>query len=161
METEQLLGFEAAIESLLLEAIPLSEAMGIQVEEASSARVILRAPLANNINHKQTAFGGSLHAVATLACWSLLHVNLVELLKEHVHIVIASSEIEYLQPVTADFCAEASLPDKQEWEYFLKTLERRKKARVQLRATISLGGSACVTYEGSFVAIRVADNASL
>ena len=54
------------LEKYLHKHIPISSAMGVKVDVASSERVVLSAPFLNNINHKQTVFGGSLHAVATL-----------------------------------------------------------------------------------------------
>lgn len=145
---------EFMLEDYLWEHIPISSAMGVKVNIASLEKVILEAPLTNNINHKKTVFGGSLHAVATLSCWCLLYINLLELLKESVQIVISSSKIEYLAPVTKDFSAECCQPDKQVWEYFLKTLNKKSKARVCLQAKIFQEEHLCVDYSGTFVAIK-------
>jgi thioesterase domain-containing protein len=60
----------------LHEHIPLSRAMGVEVVEATWDGVSLRAPLAPNINHRETVFGGSASAVAILAAWALLYVRL-------------------------------------------------------------------------------------
>lgn len=143
---------KTALEHYLRQHIPLSEAMGVRVKSCSSSHIILSAPFENNINHKKTVFGGSLHAVATLACWSLLHVNLSDF--EHVQIVIASSEISYLAPVNTDFKAECSMPDRSDWEKFQKTLQRKGKARIKLRATVVQSSKLCVDYHGVFVAVR-------
>lgn len=56
-----------ALEQYLHDHIPLSKAMQVSVLEASQERVILMAPLAPNINHTESVFGGSASAVATLA----------------------------------------------------------------------------------------------
>lgn len=137
------------LESYLLQHIPISAAMGVKVESASNEQVILSAPFFNNINHKNTVFGGSLHAVATLACWSLLHVNL-----SGAQIVIASSEICYKAPVAADFKAECRMPDLLEWERFQKILQKKGKARIKLNAKIFQGSQLGVDYSGQFVAIQ-------
>jgi len=141
------------LEEYLWKHIPISSAMGISVQIANSEHVILSAPFANNINHKQTVFGGSLHAVATLACWSLLHLNLTELFKEPIQIVIASSNVEYLAPVSLDFQAECCRPQQEAWEYFLKMLRKKRKARLDLKAQIVQDNRLCVDYSGAFVAI--------
>src|ERR1700744_1244487 len=104
----------AILEDYLLQHIPISAAIGIKVASASTQKVILSAPFLNNINHKNTVFGGSLHAVATLACWSLLHMNLLGLSEKKFQIVIASSEVLYTAPVISDFKAECSTPDSLE-----------------------------------------------
>lgn len=139
------------LENYLWEQIPISRAMGVKVNRVSSEKVVLEASFAENINHKKTVFGGSLHAVATLSCWTLLHLALEG---ESVEIVIANSEIKYLAPVSKDFKAECSHPDKKEWDFFLKTLHKKGKARVVLKAKIFQDDKLCVDYSGTFAAIR-------
>lgn len=142
------------LEKYLLQHIPISAAMGVRVELASPQQVILSAPLSNNINHKNTAFGGSLHSVATLACWSLLHVNLIDLCDEHFQIVIASSEISYKAPVISDFKAECSIPDLSDWERFLKIFRKKGIGRIKLTSKIFQDSQLCVDYAGVFVAMK-------
>jgi len=143
---------EKQLEKYLYQNIPLSSAMGVKVEEASRHKIILRAPLANNINHKKTVFGGSLHSVATLACWSLLHVNLMDM--ADVQIVIAKSEVNFYAPVINDFTVESLLPESPIWERFLKTFRSKGKAPVHLLAQISSPTQTCVAYHGVFFALQ-------
>lgn len=142
------------LENYLWEQIPISRAMGVKVNMASPEKVILEASFAPNINHKKTVFGGSLHALATLSCWTLLHL---ELQGEPVDIVIANSEIKYLAPVSQDFKAVCFHPDKKEWDFFLKMLLKKGKARVVLKAKIFQDDKLCVDYSGTFAAIRSAN----
>lgn len=142
------------LQAYLNEHIPITQAMGIQVEAASLEKIILSAPILNNINHKKTVFGGSLHAAATLACWSLLHVNLEKLSDHHFEIVITKSEVDFLAPVDADFQIECSLPEKESWARFIKMLFSKGKARISLSASIHHKGKLCVDYRGTFAAIR-------
>lgn len=143
------------LENYLHEHIPISSAMGVRVFSDSHQQIILSASFAPNINHKKTVFGGSLHAVSTLACWSLLHINLVETYGANVQIVIASSEIDYRSPVNSDFKAECTKPDSIEWERFRKILEKKGKARIKLCARIFHGGQLAVEYSGVFVALKI------
>ena len=113
---------EHEIETYLYENIPITKAMGIHVEHASAHKVVLFAPFANNINHKKTVFGGSLHAVATLACWTLIYVKLKQANLKHCQIVITSSEVAYQAPVDADFRAVCAIPEEAVWQRFIKTL---------------------------------------
>ena len=55
------------LEEYLRERIPLSRAMAVEVRAADATGVELYAPLAPNINHRDTVFGGSASAVAILA----------------------------------------------------------------------------------------------
>ena len=75
----------------LHEHIPLTAAMGVRVLEARPERVRLRAPLGPNLNHRATAFGGSLSGLGILAGWCVMHVRLRPELPE-ARLVIARSE---------------------------------------------------------------------
>ncbi|MDF2577307.1 MAG: hypothetical protein K0S74_791 [Chlamydiales bacterium] len=140
------------LELYLHKNIPLSTALGVEVSHISMEKLILRAPIGPNLNHKKTAFGGSLHAVTTLACWSLLYYWLY-LEKLSCEIVISHSEIDYLQPIKEDFCAECHAPKSADWAKFVHCLNRKGKARIQLAATIQQQEKLAVDYIGSFVAI--------
>ena len=82
--------------------------MGIRVASFDGASLILDAPLDPNLNHKSTAFGGSLYSIAVLCGWGLLHLKLAEA-RLHKHIVIQESNIRYLHPVVQDLHAECRL----------------------------------------------------
>lgn len=142
---------EKIIEAYLHEHIPLSKAMGISVKYASENKIILRAPLAPNINHKHTVFGGSLHAVATLACWSLLYANLKEI--KQAQLVITKSDVSYLAPVQGDFEAVCLLPEDGSWERFLKIFQAKGKSRINLTASILYDNRQAVDYRGTFAAL--------
>ncbi|WP_020400832.1 YiiD C-terminal domain-containing protein [Kordiimonas gwangyangensis] len=142
-----------AVEDYLHSHIPISKAMGVTAVHASDNRVVLRAPLDLNINHKSTAFGGSLQALATLSCWTLLHINLRHAANAG-EIVITSSNINYIRPVTQDFEAEATLPEGNRWPLFLKTFDRHGKARIQLTASIVEDDELAIDYTGSFAALK-------
>ena len=141
------------VEDYLHKHIPISAAMGVRARAATKERVVLYAPLDLNINHKSTAFGGSLQAVATLSCWTLLHLNLRHAARAG-EIVISSSNINYIRPVTKDFEAEAALPEGSRWPLFLKTFERHGKARIQLTASIVEDDELAIDYTGSFAALK-------
>ncbi len=140
------------LEKYLHQNIPLSRALGIEILSASPQEMIVGAPFSNNINHKKTVFGGSLHAVATLACWSLIYVNLEEL--QPLDIVITSSKIDYLLPVTSDFKAHCQIPEENAWKRFITMLRLKGKGRVSLQAMIYQNDRVAVYYEGTFAAIK-------
>lgn len=144
---------EKELEAYLHEHIPLSKAMGVSVEKADPEQVILWAPFAPNINHKQTVFGGSLHAMATLACWGLVYIHL-KLEEASAQIVITKSEVAYIAPVSGDFRAECLRPADAEWQRFSKMLHLKGKARLNLTATVHQAGHLCVDYRATFAAIK-------
>ena len=65
-----------ALARYLHEHMPLTRALGVSVLAAGQQGVNLAAPLAANINHQSTAFGGSLASLAILAGWSWVWVHL-------------------------------------------------------------------------------------
>jgi len=140
------------LENYLYEHIPLSVAMGVKVVQASLHKVVLIAPLSPNINHKQTAFGGSLHAVATLACWSLMYLNLKEF-SGFTEIVISKSEVNYISPVTTDFTIECEFDNQPDWLKFESMLHKKGLGRLRLNAKIYQANKLAVDYWGEFVAI--------
>lgn len=142
---------QGSLERYLHRQIPLSAAMDISVLAATPETVRLSAPLEPNINHKSTAFGGSLSTLGILAAWSLLHVRLKDagLPSE---IVIQSSHMDYDKPACGPFTAESSLADAAAWPLFLKTLTRRKLARIEVRSLVACEGIVAGRFAGKFVA---------
>lgn len=151
METGDL----ASIERYLHEHIPLSRDMGVTVEACDAAGVRLRAPLAPNLNHRHTAFGGSLSALPILAAWTLVHTRLAATLPFPCRVVIRSNAVEYVGPVLGDFTAFCPGPPAGTWERFVRTLERRGMARVELTAEVrDSDGTLGATFTGEYVALR-------
>ena len=140
------------LEKYLHENIPLSETMGVQVRMATPEQVLLAAPLAPNINHHQTVFGGSGAVLATLAGWSLLHVRLKHENLE-AQLVIQRSSMEYDRPIRGDFEAVSRLPDGSVWHRFRATLERRGRARITVNAYLLHEQIEMGSFVGDFVAI--------
>jgi thioesterase domain-containing protein len=141
------------LERYLREHIPLSLAMGVRVREATRERVALAAPLAPNINHRDTVFGGSAAAVAMLACWTLLHVRL-EIQRSSARLVIQRSEMRYERPIPGDFAAHCEFREESAWARFHHMLSRRGRARIELSATVTDGARECAFFRGEFVAVR-------
>ncbi|MGQ0834539.1 MAG: YiiD C-terminal domain-containing protein [Gammaproteobacteria bacterium] len=141
------------LERYLREHIPLSAAMGVRVREATSDRVALFAPLAPNINHRETVFGGSAAALAVLAAWALLHLRLAAD-GISARLVIQRCEMSYERPIPGDFTATCELADEAGWSRFRTTLERRGRARIQLAAVLMHESRASASFRGQFVAVR-------
>jgi thioesterase domain-containing protein len=142
-----------ALERYLHDHIPLTTAMGVLVRKADAQGVVLAAPLAPNLNHRQTAFGGSIGALATVAAWSWLHLH-AQSLDFPVRLVIRSSSTEFLAPVEGDFEAICDSPEEAGYDNYRRTLTRRGKGRIELGARVEQGGRLCATFAGTFVAVR-------
>lgn len=141
-----------ALKSYFHDQIPLTRHMGVEVVDASPNHLLLSAPLQGNTNHKSTVFGGSLHSLATLACWGLVKLNLQEA-QVSAEIVISGSEIRYLKPVTGKFYAECRSPDEERMERFIAAFRKYGKARIGLDAMVTQDHIVKVAYHGTFAAI--------
>ena len=140
----------ADLEKYLHEKIPLTVAMGVRVAECDDAHLVLTAPLEPNRNHLGTAFGGSLHSLATLSGYSLLWWLLRS---PEAHIVIRESTIRYEKAVSGELRAICHAPAPRELEGFWRDFSRKGKARLSLAATIEHEGHVAVQFTGVFVAI--------
>lgn len=136
----------------LHENIPLSRVMGVQVKVATPEHLLLGAPLAPNINHHQTVFGGSGAVLATLAAWTLLHLRLRHE-RIQAQLVIQRSSMEYDRPIPGDFDAVCRFTDERAWERFRSTLQRRARARITLNAYLLYGDLEMGSFVGDFVAM--------
>lgn len=139
--------------SYLHEKIPLSRAMEVSVVEQTASQLVLDAPLAANINHLGTAFGGSLQTLATLACYAALWTILREAGIDG-HVVVKHSEAHYRQPVKGHLRAICSRPSQTIVTQFMTELRRNKKARMNLKAIVEgTAGKPAVEFKGTFVAL--------
>ncbi len=142
----------AELETYLHAHIPLSRAMQVSVVQAAPQEVVLSAPLAPNINHRDTVFGGSASAVAILAAWSLLHTRLsAEGLASR--LVIQRNTMSYEQPIVGTFTATAAAPDAEAWHQFLRVFRRKGKARITVVSVLHFAGEVAGRLEGEFVAL--------
>jgi thioesterase domain-containing protein len=143
-----------ALQDTLAAEIPISGAIGLQVGGFAAGALTLTAPLAPNINHKDTAFAGSLNAVLTLAGWSMLWL-IARGAGIPAKVVIQDSAIRYLRPVAHDFAAVCVLPAQAEIERCLLILHKKGKARMELAAEIRATGELVVAFSGRYVVQRI------
>lgn len=136
----------------MLAHIPLVAQMQVRVASLDEKGLTLTAPLAPNINHERTAFGGSLASLMTLACWGYLWALLDE--GRGLRIVVKDSQLEYLKPVTGTLEAYCPPADAEALQKFRDTLARRGKAQIGLKAEMQQDGVIAARYAGSFAVIR-------
>lgn len=140
---------KAALKAVLLERIPLTLALGLDVEEAGAGRLRLRFPLAPNHNHKDTAFGGSLYCAAVLAAWGLLWCACREAGVD-AEAVVASSSERFLRPVHGDFTAECEA-DAAELRKLLDEIREHGSGRLRLKSRILCQNDFCMAFDGAFI----------
>lgn len=131
------------------EEIPITRAMGVRVVANDESGFVIEAPVAFNSNHLRTAFGGSINAVATLAAYGFLWLELND---ASVHVVVAESSIRFLRPVRETIRAVCLRPAAEELAAFRSQFKAKGKARITLRVNVIEGGETAAEFEGSFVA---------
>ncbi len=141
----------ADLQAYLHDHIPLSAAMHVRVLSREEDSITLQAPLAPNINHRETVFGGSASAVAILAAWSLVHLRLKSEGLES-RVVIQHNSMDYLSPIDDDFTARSYLVERDVWASFARLLARRGRARISVGAVLETDGVIAGRLEGQFVA---------
>ena len=139
----------SAAERFFHEQIPLTRAMGLRVVADDETGFVVEAPVALNSNHLRTAFGGSINAVATLAAYGLLWLELND---AAAHVVVAESSIRFLQPVRETIRAVCLRPPPDDLAAFRTQFAAKRKARITLRVTVIEAGEPAAEFEGTFVA---------
>jgi thioesterase domain-containing protein len=144
---------EQDLQDYLNTKIPQSVALAVKVEEISSDKLVMSAPLEPNINHRDSVFGGSASSIAILSAWAFLHTKLKSL-GINTTLVIQKNTMSYDAPILGRFNAEASLAEDQNWDKFLKLLSRRGKARIEVQSQLIYQGQQAGLLVGSFVAVN-------
>lgn len=147
------------LERYLHEHIPLSRALAVRVEHLGPELVRLSAPLAPNLNHRRTAFGGSVASLAILAGWSWLLARLAD--RSPVpRLVIQEQTVEYLAPIAAAFEARCPAPSESAWRRFARALDERGRGRLELTAEVISEGQVAARFRGLYVAIGGPESAA-
>ncbi|MGZ4967132.1 MAG: YiiD C-terminal domain-containing protein [Chthoniobacterales bacterium] len=136
-------------EKFFHEQIPLTRVMGVRVVGDDQHAFAIEAPVGPNHNHLHTAFGGSINAIATLAGYGFLWLQL----RDEAHVVIASSSIRFLRPVRETIRAVCQEPTASELERFQATLSEKGKSRIALKVTVEEKGERAAEFEGIFFAL--------
>lgn len=142
-----------ALQFFLCEAIPLARAMGVGVEVSNDQVLVLSAPKEQNRNSLNTAFGGSLVTLATLAgygvVWELMQKEEAAGLRWS--IVIKESQASYRRPVLGDLRAVCERPALAVLAEFKDSLARYGQARLNLRPCVMEEGKTAVDVKAVFV----------
>ena len=138
-----------AAEKFFHEQIPITRAMGLRVVAHDESGFAVEAPVALNSNHLRTAFGGSINAVATLAAYGFLWLELND---AAAHVVVAESSIRFLRPVRETIRAMCLRPAEEELAVFRRQFSEKGRARISLRANVTEAGEIAAEFQGRFVA---------
>ena len=133
--------------------IPITKAMGMTINALSRQEVRLSVPISLNINHRGSAFGGSIDSLFLTTGWAFIRF-LIDHYQPTPIIVGSRGETKFIKPVLEDFEASLTMPSAEKVDKFLHTFERFGKARITIRATIHEKGERCAEFEGDYVVVR-------
>jgi thioesterase domain-containing protein len=140
----------AAVNAFLHGEIPLTRAMGMAVTAWDGQAVTLTAPLEPNLNHADTAFGGSIASMGIMAGYCLAYLILAER-KISNRLLIQQSSVEFLRPIDGEMTARACVP--ADVAAFVELLEKKRRARLTLTAAVSCKGLLAARHTGVYVAM--------
>ena len=123
------------LRELLRDELPLSVPLGVELRSWGPGGLEVWAPAEPNRNAHGTLFGGSLAAVALLAGWGWIRLEL-QARGVEADVVVQNSDLRYDRPVRSPFRARALPPDPGSWDRFLRALRRRGRGRISLRVEV-------------------------
>jgi thioesterase domain-containing protein len=141
----------AYLQNRIVGEFMLARHIGIVVESADDAAVVLRAPLGPNANYKGTAFGGSLYSLAVLTGWAWV-TRYLEARGLPADAVIQESSMRFLSPVRGELCASVAAPPGAQIDKFRKMLRRAGRGRISLQVEINYDQTLATLFEGVFAA---------
>lgn len=141
------------LQSRIQRLIPMTSALGMRLTKFDGQTLTVAAPLDLNRNHQNTAFGGSLYSVGVMTVWCLLQLWLDQKGIPGT-IVIQTGAMDYTDPVTGDFEAQASLPDQTAMNKVETMLRRRGKARLNLSSELLQQRESRGRFMGRFVILQ-------
>lgn len=140
----------AELTAVWYEQIPLSAAMGVELQSFRDNVLTVGADLGPNINLHGTGFAGSLYAINALCGWSMVHLQL-QLRQLEGSIVLADGRINYSRPVKERIVAVCDFGEQLS---ALDILQETGKARFTLTSCIHSGGKPAATFEGDYAVLR-------
>lgn len=141
---------ESTFEKTLFELIPQTRNFGIKIVKINASELIVQGSYAQNKNHLDIVFGGSIAAISITTAWSLLQHNIQQAgLKGK--LVIKQQEVKFLLPVHTDFECIATMPSADAWSQFVDNFYQHGRARMTLSARVVCQAKTTSIFEGVFV----------
>lgn len=134
--------------------IPIVKANRFQIVEANPNTVVVGAGLADHVNHRDSAFGGSLSTALILASWARVRLW-TDGFDPSTVIVISEQRVRFTLPVLADFEARTRPLAPEALARAQRQLGRFGKARFNVEAEVVHRGDSTVRAEfwGEFVVV--------
>ncbi len=119
-----------SLQDYIYEHIPIIRDNRFEIVEGQE--LVVGGRYADHINHRNSVFGGSLSTALILVSWASFRRWLAGAGYADAIIVIQSQQVQFLEPVTRDFCAKAHELVPKEKSRLLAMLTRFGKARTTM-----------------------------
>lgn len=116
--------------------IPLTAAMQLEAVRYDGRTLVLRVPLAPNINDKGTAFAGSITALGSITGWCLLTLW-SERESGSCQIAVFEADFSFRKPLQGDFTATVTMPAEEECVALRDVLSRKGRGKLRLRISLA------------------------
>lgn len=126
--------------------IPITEQMGIKIEQYSGKTLETQASLNKNINLHGTMFAGSIFSLATLTGWGMIFLQLKEK-GLNGEIVLGDGDVHYHKPITMQ---PRALCNIESLDGSFDNLRKNKKSRFKLQVDILDGDNPVAEFRGVF-----------
>lgn len=140
----------AVMNAFLHGEIPLTKVMGMTCVAWDGRAVTLTAPLEPNVNHADTAFGGSISTMGIMAGYCLAHLLLAERRISN-RLLIQQSSVEFLRPIDDQMTSRACAP--ADAAAFIELLQKKRRARLTITSEVSCKGMLAARHTGIYVAM--------
>lgn len=135
--------------------IPMSKLMRFQIESLRADDVRISAPLDIHVNHRGSAFGGSISSLLIMNGWVQVRL-IMDDINPNAVVVATENTVRYLKPVLQNFTAISKPIDPAELQRFIHSYEHTGKARIKTSAVIitESGPEELAKFEGTFAVFR-------
>ncbi len=144
------------IQAYIYEHIPIVEKNQFTIEGDEAPYIRVKAHLADHVNHRKTAFGGSISTSLILCSWASVRSILKARGIDDGGIVIQTQRVDFSKPVTGDFSARVVPLREETVNRFIAMLEKFGKGRLKVEARVTQGSdtASLAHFIGEFVVIR-------
>lgn len=139
----------AELQQLIDTEIKPAAAMQFGITGYDGTRFELSAPKALNTNHHGTVFGGSQYAIAAVAGWGVLRCKLDDYDLKGT-IVVKHASMQYLRPVTEDFCIHTEIHPDEDLDAVMQTYRDTGSCNVRIHGLIQNKAKDAAIYDGLY-----------
>ena len=150
-KTEQPIGklAEKKFEKFMHEQAPMTKYLNFKVEKFDVGIVKISAPFAADMDHKPTAFVGSINALTSVCGWAMVFMIIKEY-NENPHITLLKSSVDYLLPINKDFSATCETVDGKKVDKFIKSYSKWGKSQVEVEVVVYTPIGAAAKFKGVY-----------